>query len=147
MATFAELNSNNVVLRVISVHNNELLENNVESEAKGVSFCKSLYGQNTIWKQCSYNTGAGVHYTNRQPSEDQSKAFRKNKPSEGWVYDEARDAFINPKLCENMVFNEDQCLWLIPDMPSLDSLNPGKIWIFDYDLNGGEWKQEDIIDV
>jgi hypothetical protein len=53
MAHFAELNENNVVTQVIVVHNNELLDNGVESEAKGIAFCQSLFGGN--WIQTSYN--------------------------------------------------------------------------------------------
>ena len=62
MAYFAKLNSNNIVEQVISIHNNELLDNGVESEEKGITFCKSLYGQDTNWKQTSYNTRGGKHY-------------------------------------------------------------------------------------
>jgi hypothetical protein len=53
MAHFAELNANNVVTQVIVVNNNELLDNGIESEAKGISFCQSLFGGN--WIQTSYN--------------------------------------------------------------------------------------------
>lgn len=56
MAHFARLDSNNKVIQVIVVHNNELLdENGQESEAKGIAFCKSIYGQDTQWVQTSYN--------------------------------------------------------------------------------------------
>jgi hypothetical protein len=66
MAHFAKINGN-VVTQVIVVHNNELLdENGVESEARGVEFCKNLFGGE--WKQTSYNgtirgTYAGIGYT------------------------------------------------------------------------------------
>jgi hypothetical protein len=53
MAHFAELDENNVVKQVIVVHNNELLDNGIESEAKGIEFCQSLFGGD--WKQTSYN--------------------------------------------------------------------------------------------
>ena len=57
MAHFAELDGNNVVLRVIVVNNSELLDaSGNESESKGVAFCKSLHGENTNWKQTSYNS-------------------------------------------------------------------------------------------
>jgi hypothetical protein len=69
MAHFAQLDENNVVTQVIVVHNNELVENKqttinedgsvsvsvVESEQKGIDFCKSLYGADTRWVQTSYN--------------------------------------------------------------------------------------------
>jgi hypothetical protein len=67
MAHFAQLDDNNVVLRVIVVHNNDCkdAEGN-ESEAVGVAFCQSLLGGN--WKQTSYNGNmrgmyAGIGYT------------------------------------------------------------------------------------
>jgi hypothetical protein len=53
MAHFAELDDNNIVLRVIVVNNNELLVDGVESEQKGISFCTELFGGN--WVQTSYN--------------------------------------------------------------------------------------------
>lgn len=56
MAHFAELDSNNVVLRVIVVDNNRLHdENGVEQESLGIAYCKSLFGENTNWVQTSYN--------------------------------------------------------------------------------------------
>ena len=53
MAHFAELDENNVVKQVIVVANEELLDDGVESEAKGVAFCQSLLGG--TWIQTSYN--------------------------------------------------------------------------------------------
>jgi hypothetical protein len=68
MAHFAELDENNVVVQVIVINNSELLTqkivttdegfinvSTVESEEKGVEFCKSLYGADTNWVQTSYN--------------------------------------------------------------------------------------------
>lgn len=95
MAHFAELNANNVVLRVIVVHNNELMENGGESEIKGIAFCQSLFGGN--WMQTSYNA-----------------TFRKNYASEGFTYDAQRDAFIPPKPFASWLLNEDTCRWNPP---------------------------------
>ena len=45
MAHFAEIGLNNVVERVIVVHNNELLdENGNEVEQNGINFCRNLLG-------------------------------------------------------------------------------------------------------
>ena len=95
MAHFAELNDNNEVLRVIVVHNNELLENAVESEAKGIAFCESLYGGK--WVQTSYN-----------------KNFRYNYAGVGHLYDEIRDAFIAPKPDNATGFDDKTCTWIVP---------------------------------
>lgn len=69
MAHFAQLDENNVVTQVIVVHNSELVESKqttvnedgsvsvavVESEQRGIDFCKSLFGEDTRWVQTSYN--------------------------------------------------------------------------------------------
>lgn len=56
MAHFAELDENNVVVRVIVVNNKDTSdENGVEKEEIGVAFCKSLFGEDTKWVQTSYN--------------------------------------------------------------------------------------------
>jgi hypothetical protein len=56
MAHFAELNNNNIVLRVIVIDNDKTHdENGVEQEALGIAYCKSLFGDDTNWVQTSYN--------------------------------------------------------------------------------------------
>jgi len=42
------------------------------------------------WIQTSYNTRGGIHYdpTTGEPSQDQSKALRKNFAGIGWLLDE-----------------------------------------------------------
>lgn len=76
MAHFARI-ENNVVKQVIVV-NNEVLENKPfpESEPIGVAFCKSLYGADTEWLQCSYNAN-----------------FRGRYPGIGSVYNQELDEF------------------------------------------------------
>ncbi len=81
MAHFAQLDENNVVMRVIVVHNNELLDNGSESEAKGIAFCQSLFGLDTRWVQTSYNAN-----------------FRGKYAGIGDVYDLAKDEFAAPVL-------------------------------------------------
>jgi hypothetical protein len=95
MAHFAELDNNNIVKQVIVVANEELLDNEVESEAKGIAFCQTLLGGN--WKQTSYNGN-----------------IRKNYAGIGYTYDANRDAFIAPKPFESWVLNEDTCRWDAP---------------------------------
>ena len=116
MAYFAKLNSNNIVEQVISVHNNELLDNGIESEAKGIAFCKSLYGQDTNWKQTSYNTREGKHYLsdNSGLSNTQEKTFRKNYAGVGYEYNQQKDAFIPPKPFNSYILNESTCTWAPP---------------------------------
>jgi hypothetical protein len=89
MAHFAQLDESNVVTQVIVVHSNELLDNGVESEAKGIAFCQSLFGANTRWVQTSYNgkirgVYAGVGYTYNADID----AFAPPKPYPSWVLNE-----------------------------------------------------------
>jgi hypothetical protein len=116
MAFFAKLNSNNIVEQVIVINNNELLDNGIESEAKGIAFCKSLYGQDTNWKQTSYNTREGKHYLsdNSGLSNTQEKAFRKNYAGVGYEYNQQKDAFIPPKPFNSYILNESTCTWEPP---------------------------------
>jgi hypothetical protein len=68
------------------------------------------------WIQTSYNTRGGVHYkpNTNEPSEDQSKALRKNYAGIGYTYDSTRDAFIPPQPFNSWILNEDSCLWDSP---------------------------------
>lgn len=91
MAHFARL-ENNTVTEVIVIHNNELLVDGVESEAKGIEFCQSLFGGD--WKQTSYNG-----------------TIRKNYAGIGYTYDESRDAFIAPKCHDEAILDEATCQW------------------------------------
>jgi hypothetical protein len=67
------------------------------------------------WIQTSYNTRGGIHYKPNisppEPSEDQSKAFRKNYASIGYIYDQNRDAFIPPQPFPSWSLNAQTCLW------------------------------------
>ena len=84
MAHFAELDENNKVLRVIVVHNNELLNpEGQEEEIRGIYFCQAHYGQNTKWIQTSYNGN-----------------FRKTYANIGWIYDPEKDEFNPPAETE-----------------------------------------------
>ena len=68
------------------------------------------------WIQTSYNTRGGVHYqaNSNEPSEDQTKALRKNYAGIGYTYDAQKDAFIPPKPFESWVLDETSCLWEAP---------------------------------
>jgi hypothetical protein len=68
------------------------------------------------WIQTSYNTRGGVHYdpNSNTPSQDQTKALRKNYAGIGYSYDVQRDAFIPPKPFNSWVLNETSCLWESP---------------------------------
>lgn len=101
MAHFAELDQNNVVLRVIVVDNKDTADaSGVEKEYIGAAFCERLFGGR--WLQTSYNGNK-----------------RKNYAGIGYTYDEQRDAFIPPKPYDSWVLNESTCQWEAPiPMPS-----------------------------
>jgi hypothetical protein len=96
MAHFAEIDSNNIVLRVLVVDNNDLLDSeNNESEALGITYLTDAFGGN--WKQTSYN-----------------RNFRKNYAGKGCIYDSARDAFYGPQPYASWTLDEDTCIWEAP---------------------------------
>ena len=97
MAHFAKLDETNTVLEVLCVHNNELLVDGVESEAKGIEFLTSWSGGYTNWKQTSY-----------------SGKIRKNYAGSGFAYDPSRDAFIPPKPWPSWLLDEQSCRWNAP---------------------------------
>ena len=130
MAHFAELDSANLVLRVLCL-DNSVMENDQGQrvEQLGIDFLQNLYGQNTIWAQTSYNTRAGIYYVagTNEVSPDQSKAFRKNYAGIEWSYDPTRNAFINPKPVvppedeQYVYFDEFACLWIYaPPTPNIE---------------------------
>jgi hypothetical protein len=102
MAHFAEINDEGLVLRVIALNNEILIDQNgVESEEKGVEFCRNLFGGH--WLQASYNA-----------------TFRKNFPGPGYRFDSDLNAFIPPKEFESWVLDETTCRWFPPiPMPDL----------------------------
>lgn len=108
MAHFAEIDENNMVIRVFVVEN--------EQEHRGQEFLANDLGLGGRWEKTSYNTHGGIHYNaeTNEPSNDQLKAFRKNYAGIGYFYDEIRDAFIPPKPFESWVLNEETCLWEAP---------------------------------
>jgi hypothetical protein len=97
MAHFAKLDENNVVFEVHLVNNNELLQDGVESETKGIQFLIDWSGGYTKWKQTSYNG-----------------KIRKNYAGVGYTYDSVRDAFIPPQPFPSWVLNEETCQWDAP---------------------------------
>ena len=87
MSHFAELDENNVVLRVL------VGDNNMPNEGYDW-FVENLGGR---WVQTSYNGN-----------------IRKNFAGIGYTYDEERDAFIPPKPFESWTLNETTCRWQAP---------------------------------
>tara|TARA_Y100000034_G_C6708703_1_gene312940 strand:- start:34 stop:420 length:387 start_codon:yes stop_codon:yes gene_type:complete len=116
MAHFAELDENNIVLRVIVVAD--------EHEADGENWCNGFLGG--TWKQTSYNTRGGKHY-DQENNEDGGTPFRKNYASSGDTYDATRDAFIRPQPFPSWTLDEDTCQWSAP----VDYPDDGKHYAWD----------------
>lgn len=119
MAHFAELDENNVVLRVIVV--------NDDYEADGENWCNKRLGGE--WKQTSYNTEAGVHYAPNSSDPDGGVAFRKNYAGQGFTYNPTLDGFISPKPFNSWTLDEDTCQWEPPTpRPGQGMSEAGYFW-------------------
>lgn len=83
MAHFARI-ENGIVREVIVINNDVMLDKKgKESEALGIAFCKSLYGDDTEWVQTSYNGN-----------------FRGQYAGIGMIYDPDADQFFEPIIEE-----------------------------------------------
>ena len=92
MAHFAELDDNNIVLRVVVISNNVTDPENTgtDDESLGIAKCKKLWGDDTNWVQASYNAN-----------------FRKQYAGFGFWYDAENDIFVAPKPAESWVLADD----------------------------------------
>ena len=110
MAHFAQLDQNNIVLQVIVVNNSDIMENGQESEAKGIAFCRSLFGQDTNWVQTSY-----------------SGSFRVRYAGIGYTFNVALNAFIPPQPYPSWTLDTATYDWVPPvPMP-----NDGGFYVWD----------------
>ena len=109
MAHFAELDENNVVLRVIVIDNKDTADaNGVEKEYIGAAFCERLFGG--TWKQTSYNGN-----------------IRKRYAGIGYTYDPTLDAFIPPQPFPSWTLHTATCDWQ-PPVPCPDD---GQLYSWD----------------
>ena len=120
MSHYAQLDENNVVVFVIHAKSNDKEDEFTESTGD-------------VYRQTSYNTYGGVHYTDGEPSADQTKALRYNYSGIGHTYDEARDAFIPPQPYASWVLDEATCLWVAP----IDYPADGGQYV--WDEQAGDW--------
>jgi len=99
MAHFAQIDQNYKVIKVIVVDNSEIIDPQTgqESELLGVQFCQNLFGNNTRWVQCSYNSN-----------------IRKHFPAEGYIFDPELNMFYAPKPYKAWVLNNDTGIWEPP---------------------------------
>ena len=96
MAHFAELNDENIVVRVYVVPNEDIKDSNgIESEVIGKNFLQNIFGGR--WVQTSYNS-----------------TFRSKFAGTGDIYDEERNAFISPSQYPSWILNEETFCWEPP---------------------------------
>ena len=91
MAHFAEIDENNIVIRVLVIPD--------EHENNGNEFLSNTLGLGGVWIQTSYNGN-----------------IRKRYAGIGYVYDQSRDAFIEPEPEGNIGFDEEKCQWIMPEI-------------------------------
>ena len=130
MAHFAELDENNIVIRVLVFSDTDIANNGGEYTAQseqwiidsGTPFLSaenSYTGKAGVkWKQTSYNSYEGTH-----SSGDNSKCKRFRYAGIGSVYDESRDAFIPEKIYTTWVWNESGLKWDPPvERPNVETI-------------------------
>jgi hypothetical protein len=102
MAHWAELDENNIVIRVTVGDNND------PNGDEGYQWLINNLGG--TWVKTSYNGN-----------------IRKNFAGVGFSYDAERDAFIAPKSLDSWVLNEETCQWEAPVAYPTD----GKLYLWD----------------
>jgi hypothetical protein len=100
MSHFAEIDENNLVLRVLVGDNND------PAGDEGYQWLLDNLGGR--WVKTSYNG-----------------TIRKNFAGVGYTYDETRDAFIAPEPDNQIGFDEETCRWIVPE-PEWPSEAPSK---------------------
>ena len=110
MAHFAQIDENNIVLQVVVIANEDCEdENGNESEAVGIAFCKTLFGEDTNWVQTSYNGNMRYNYAGL-----------------GFTWDAANDAFYGPQPFPSWALNSE-FRWEAPTpMPEVPLLPDGR---------------------
>jgi len=138
MAHFAQLDSNNVVIQVIVVRNEDCFdENGQESEAIGIAFINKHVKQ-ANWIKTSYNTFGNLHYDSVTNLPDGGTPFRGNYAGIGFFYDKVNDVFYEPKPvdrnnipCDSWSISAStNWLWM-PPVPYPEISQPRKFYNWD----------------
>ena len=112
MAHYAEIDDNNIVLRVVVIRNEDQQDaNGVDDEVMGVAYCKSIFGEDTKWLRTSYHG-----------------SVRKNYACAGYAYNPSLDAFVPPKPYPSWVLNETTATW---DAPAVIPNDAGNYYTWD----------------
>ena len=65
---------------------------------------QNIFGSDTVWKQCSFNTWSNKHKLGGTP-------LRGNMPEIGYQWDVLRNAFIPPKPGSGYILIEKKLQW------------------------------------
>ena len=115
MAHFAELDENNIILRVIVVANEDTADGDGnEVESIGIAFAENLLGG--TWIQTSYNDNirkqyAGIGYT----YDSDADVYIRPEPFPSWSLDENHDwqpPTPEPDDDKNYLWDEDALAWV-----------------------------------
>lgn len=106
MSHWAEIDSSNIVVRVLVGDNND------PNGDEGYLWLINNLGGN--WVKTSYNSFGGKRKNPENGEMTQDLGFRKNYAGVGFMYDSEMDAFIPPKPFASWRLNEDTCLWNPP---------------------------------
>ena len=106
MAHFARLDENNQVVEVVVVSNDKILdEDDNENEQVGMGYLKSMYGQDTVWRQTSYNANFRGRYANIGDTYVENVStlgvastsiYLRPKPFESWTLDSDIPDWVSP---------------------------------------------------
>lgn len=137
MAHFAKIRkSDDKVLQVVVICNGEVSYN---GDPAGEAYCQRIFKTDPneyYWKQTSYGTNKGKHYTQSIngliESEDQTKAFRGNFAGPDMFYDKTKDIFYVGKASVGMNgwnFNDLTASWEPPAAyPTNDLFNGDQVF-------------------
>ena len=106
MSHWAELDENNIVLRVVVGDNND------PAGDEGYQWLIDNLGG--TWVKTSYNSYAGKRRNPETQELTNEQGFRKNYATVGFTYDGIKDAFIPPQPYPSWTLNEETCLWDSP---------------------------------
>lgn len=127
MSHWAELDSNNEVVRVLVGDNND------PAGDEGYQWLIDNLGG--TWVKTSYNAVAGKRRNPETGEMTEEPGFRKNYAGIGYTYDAQRDAFIPPKPFNSWILNEDTCIWDAPiPKPETAEGPDAKFYVWDEEL-------------
>jgi|2_EtaG_2_1085320.scaffolds.fasta_scaffold54214_2 hypothetical protein len=133
MAHFAQLDEDNIVIQVIVLDNKILLHDGELVEQQGVDYLQCMFGDDTKWKQTSYNNNnirhifAGIGYSYIEDIDE----FRSPKPYPSWSYNSQLGWYAPvayPEDDKPYYWNEDTQTWIentdLEPMPTTTNPDP-----------------------